>query len=91
MGFLALGPGSIPGSCGDFLDPILYGGISHSALMRGAGKACSCLNLICQALLTPNEKFYHLRGVDEGWVGGGRCGEEWERGEGRRNCDWYIE
>lgn len=38
----------------------------------------SCLNLVCQTLLTPKGRPHSLRRVVRGWDGAGR--REWEKG-----------
>lgn len=69
----------IPGAWTGFLECIPCGGIPCSALIHRGGPL-SCLNLVCQTLLTPQGRPFLLWGVDgedteRGEVGGEREGE----------------
>lgn len=74
-------PGSGTNINPGILELIPYGRRPCSVLIQ-RGEACSCLSLICQALLIPYGRNYTLQVVDGG------CKELGRRGR-QGKCGWY--
>lgn len=56
-----------------------------SLSLDAGGRACSCLNLMCQAMLIPMESTFSE------WMGGGGLRKKVGRGNRRQgNCRWYV-